>query len=451
MRRSRADAVRGSAISTDARHAVAAVAALLAHGVAMPPAALPAQEPARAELTLVGVPLAGRVVDAATGRGVPDADVRLAGVDSVVLRTDAAGAWNGVALRPGHYVVRVRRLGYSAATMSTVLRAGAPAQLTLTLDAVPLALDQVVVTAARRAQRLADAVTTIEVVSRTDIERTGASDLGSVLTERTGIQLQGGMPAGAGVMLQGLGSERVLVLLDGQPVAGRISGIFDISRIPTSVVERIEVVKGPQSTLYGTDAMGGVVNIITRSPGPGAAGATLTATAGTQARRESAASVTLGRGALTSRWDAAYRSTGMTPGRSERIGALARRTDGAAKVRWSADSARFIEASVLALDERQRWRSSAFYNFGDNRQWNGRLTGAWRGGRHRLAPAVHASVYDHVFRASTEPKPIQGDTGQRQRQRVYQAELLYNGRFGAHAVDAGAQVRRDETRRRRPA
>jgi outer membrane receptor for ferrienterochelin and colicins len=416
--------------------------ALLALAAVAPASVLGAQQdPALAERAR----LHGRVTDAATGRGLEGAEVLILGPDTLRIRTDAEGGWTSGELRPGRWVVRARRLGYAAAQRTIALRAGATERLTIALDAAPLALDQVVVTAARRPQRLADAVTTTEVVTREDIARTGASDLASVLTEQTGIQLQGGMPAGAGVMLQGLGSERVLVLLDGQPIAGRISGLFDISRIPTSVVERIEVVKGPQSTLYGTDAMGGVVNIITRSPETGALGAAFTATGGTQARRDGAASVTLGRGAFTSQWDIARRSTEITPGRAEGAGALAARTDGAAKLRWSADSVRFVEASVLALDERQRWRTSAFYNFGDNRQWSGRVTGAWQRGAHRIAPTVYASVYDHLSRASTESKPIEGDTGQRQRQRVYQAELLYNGSFGAHALDVGTQVRRDET------
>jgi outer membrane receptor for ferrienterochelin and colicins len=421
--------------------------AVLLHAVALgaTASALSAQEPVPAVAPAADGRLSGRVTDAAMGRGMADAEVFVSGPDSAWMRTDAGGGWSTVALRAGHYRVRARRLGYVAATVTIELRAGAHERVALTLTAAPLALDQVVVTAARRAQRLADAVATTEVVSRADIERTGASDLASVLTEQTGIQLQGGIPAGAGVMLQGLGSERVLVLLDGQPIAGRIGGVFDISRIPTAVVERIEVVKGPQSTLYGTDAMGGVINIITRTPARDALGATLAATGGTQTRRDGVASFAFGRGALTSQWDLARRSTEMTPGRADGTGALATRTDAAAKVRWSPDSARFVEASMLALDERQRWRTSAFYNFGDNRQWSGRLTGAWQGGRHRIAPTVYASVYDHVSRASTEPKPIAGDTGQRQRQRVYQAEVLYTGRFGAHAIDLGTQVRRDET------
>src|SRR5690606_37747334 len=114
---------------------------------------------------------------------------------------------------------------------------------------------------------LADVPVPTEVVSAEEIRRSGASDVAAVLVERTGIQLQGGHPAGSGLMLQGLGSERVLVLVDGQPFIGRLSGQIDLSRLPAAVIERIEVVKGPQSTLYGSEAMVGVVNVITRPVG----------------------------------------------------------------------------------------------------------------------------------------------------------------------------------------
>ena len=242
----------------------AALAAILLLGASAPPAS--AQEVPAAAAVAAGRAV-GRVTDAATGRGMPEVEVRLNGPDTAAVRTDADGRWIVARLRAGRYTVRARRLGYAAETASIEVVDGGERAVALALDAVPLALDQVVVTSARRAQRLADAVTTTEVVSRADIERTGASDLASVLTEQTGIQLQGGMPAGAGVMLQGLGSERVLVLLDGQPIAGRISGVFDISRIPTSVVERIEVVKGPQSALYGQNTFSGAINYVTNTPG----------------------------------------------------------------------------------------------------------------------------------------------------------------------------------------
>ena len=111
----------------------------------------------------------------------------------------------------------------------------------LTPRALPL--DALVVTAGRRLQALKDVPVPTEVVSAEEIRRSGASDVAAVLVERTGIQPQGGHPSGSGLMLQGLGSERVLVLIDGQPFIGRLSGSIDCPPA-VAAVERIEVVKG---------------------------------------------------------------------------------------------------------------------------------------------------------------------------------------------------------------
>ncbi len=389
--------------------------------------------------------IGGRVTAADTRAPIAGAEVLLVGADTLRLRSDADGAWRTARLARGTYRLRVRAMGYAVRdTQLEVVEADI--QWEAALAPAARALDQLVVTASRRAQRLGDAVTTVEVVSRADLERTGAADLSAVLTEHTGIELQGGHPAGAGVMLQGIGSERVLILLDGQPVAGRLSGTFDISRIPVAMVERVEVVKGAQSTLYGSEAMGGVVNIITRPPASGSRleGSVL-ATAGEQGRRDVGSRLTVGRGALAVAGDVSRRYVETAPGVEEARGALAARLDGALKVRWAPDSARHLEFNTLALDERQRWRTGSFYGFSDNVQVNARVGGAWTLGRHRVAPGLSLSHYEHTARASAFELPIAGDTGQRQVQRVAQAEVLYAGTYSrAFLVDAGVQLRVDE-------
>jgi outer membrane receptor for ferrienterochelin and colicins len=122
---------------------------------------------------------------------------------------------------------------------------------------------QSVVTASRTETRLADVPIATEVISRREIERSGARDVGDVLALHPGMQLTRSF-AGVEVMLQGLDSQYVLILIDGQRVIGRVNGAIDLSRIPTDDIERIEIVRGPSSALYGADAIGGVVNIITR-------------------------------------------------------------------------------------------------------------------------------------------------------------------------------------------
>jgi outer membrane receptor for ferrienterochelin and colicins len=129
----------------------------------------------------------------------------------------------------------------------------------------PIPGEVVVVTGSRTEQILSEAVVATEVVTREQIEQSGAEDAAQALRALPGVQITETF-RGAGVRMQGLDSEYVLVLVDGQRVVGRRDGVLDLSRIPAERIERIEVVKGAASALYGSDAIAGVVNVITRQP-----------------------------------------------------------------------------------------------------------------------------------------------------------------------------------------
>jgi outer membrane receptor for ferrienterochelin and colicins len=120
-----------------------------------------------------------------------------------------------------------------------------------------------VVTGSRTESRLADAPIATEVITRTDIERLGARDAAEVLAGQPGVQIDRSFN-GASVSLQGLDPQYVLILIDGQRMIGRIEGAIDLTRLPVDDIERIEIVRGPSSALWGADALGGVINIITR-------------------------------------------------------------------------------------------------------------------------------------------------------------------------------------------
>ncbi len=98
----------------------------------------------------------------------------------------------------------------------------------------------------------------------------GALRLGDVLREQTGLSLVA--DHGQGIQIQGLGSEYTLLLVDGEPLIGRTAGTLDLTRVAVGNIQRVEVVKGPASALWGSDALAGVVNIITQKPQPGLRG-----------------------------------------------------------------------------------------------------------------------------------------------------------------------------------
>ncbi|MCC7633646.1 TonB-dependent receptor domain-containing protein [Stenotrophomonas rhizophila] len=136
-------------------------------------------------------------------------------------------------------------------------------------------LDTVVVTASGNQQWIKDAPASISVISREDIERQPVHDLGTLLSRIPGVT--GGLSAAgeqSKIKLRGMPSNYTLILVDGKRVGSSAStnyrpdlGRQDLNWIAPDQIERIEVVRGPMSSLYGSDAMGGVINIITRRIG----------------------------------------------------------------------------------------------------------------------------------------------------------------------------------------
>jgi outer membrane receptor for ferrienterochelin and colicins len=122
---------------------------------------------------------------------------------------------------------------------------------------------QTVVTGTRTPVKLEDAVVPTEVITRQQIESYGVRDLGQLLGQQPGVEIFYTF-RGAGIRLQGLDPEYVLILVDGERVTGRVGNTIDLSRFSLRDVDRIEIVKGPAAALYGADAIGGVINLITR-------------------------------------------------------------------------------------------------------------------------------------------------------------------------------------------
>ncbi len=130
---------------------------------------------------------------------------------------------------------------------------------------------EIIVTGDRRARARSEATTRTEVISREEIVKSGAVNAADALEFQPGVEIRRGI-RGRSLRLQGLDPQYVLILVDGERVVGRIDNAIDLTRIKAGEIERIEIVKGASSALYGSDAIGGVVNIITRSAKGGAYG-----------------------------------------------------------------------------------------------------------------------------------------------------------------------------------
>ncbi len=211
--------------------------------------------------------LAGTVTGAPGDSGLARATIFVQGT---LLRTltDARGAYR-IRVPPGTYTVRAAALGFAAATQAGVhVSPGDSARADFALERQVVALPGLVVTASREEQQRSESPASIAVIPQADLSRRSVVTLAQALPYASGATYAGGQfdIRGAAGLSGGVGS-RVLLLLDGHPILTGDTGELDFEALPVLGVQRIEIVKGPYSALYGSNALGGVINIVT-SPVP---------------------------------------------------------------------------------------------------------------------------------------------------------------------------------------
>ncbi len=127
------------------------------------------------------------------------------------------------------------------------------------------ALQEVVITGHAKNVLAENSIYRVQLIGEKKLQQLATQNIADALQYETGLNQQQDNLLGSSVNMQGIGSQNVKVLLNGMPINGRENGNIDLNTISTHNVERIEYIKGPMSVLYGTDALGGVINIITKS------------------------------------------------------------------------------------------------------------------------------------------------------------------------------------------
>ena len=170
-------------------------------------------------------------------------------------------------------------------------------------------LDEVVVTATRTATTVDASLAPVEVIDRDDIRRSQARSLQELLRGRAGISLatQGGAGKLSTVFMRGAESDHVVVLVDGVRVGSPTSGLVSFQDLPIDLVDRVEIVRGPRSALYGSEAIGGVIQVFTRRD-RGRIAPRASATLGSHGQSGGSAGIGGGGDAAWFGVDAAYRS-----------------------------------------------------------------------------------------------------------------------------------------------
>lgn len=143
-------------------------------------------------------------------------------------------------------------------------------------DSAEKILDEVVVTGTRTENKVSNLPLPIQVISAKNIQLSGSQKLIDILQMQTGLviannplgtALQGyPNPFGDGIQMQGLDPAYTLILVNGEPLVGRNAGIINLGRIAIGNIKQIEIIRGPATCLYGSDALAGVINIITQEP-----------------------------------------------------------------------------------------------------------------------------------------------------------------------------------------
>lgn len=195
---------------------------------------------------------------------LPYANVVLA--DSVVIQTDSAGAFRFEYLPKGTYTIEVSYLGYSAVLQSVMVPTGAPLEVVLSADEV--VFDEVVVTGTRTFKRQTESAVIVHVVDSKKLRQVQACNLSEGLRFQPGLRVENNCQTCGYTQLRmnGLGGGYSQILINGRPIFSPLTGLYGLEQIPVNMIDRIEVVRGGGSSLYGSSAIGGTVNVLTKIP-----------------------------------------------------------------------------------------------------------------------------------------------------------------------------------------
>ena len=285
----------------------------------------------------------GRVADA-NGAALPGASITLHNLSTGLERNSVAsadGSFTFPGVRDGRFRLTATITGFTATSVIVEL----PRNQAITLQLEPAALaERITVISGSRQEELRESLNTkVDVIGRNRIRDMGYESVAEVLQELPGVLTRRGSASGnsgsGGEQIQGIDSRQVLVLFDGQPVIGARgikSGIINLDRQSIGNLESIEVVKGASSALYGSDAIGGVINQITRDP-KAPVELNLTASGGSQGRADYRSEIGFGGEKFSAFFSGERHKQNpfdLTPTTFDTTGAGFGRTDAYAKLRY---------------------------------------------------------------------------------------------------------------------
>jgi outer membrane receptor for ferrienterochelin and colicins len=187
------------------------------------------------------------------------------------LNKPAAANENGeysIELPAGTYTVTATAVGLKSQTQTATVIADSEIELNFTLDNSVLQLDQVVITASRTKQNRQEAPVIVTVTNSAVLQKTQSISLSEGLNFQPGLRMETNCQncGFSQVRMNGLDGAYSQILLDSRPIFSALNGVYGLDQIPANMIERIEVVRGGGSALYGSNAIAGTINVITKDP-----------------------------------------------------------------------------------------------------------------------------------------------------------------------------------------
>ena len=211
--------------------------------------------------------IAGHVIVKGTEESIPFATVMILGTNRGAVSNEE-GQFEFRKLAAGKYTLRVQVMGYKTQEKTITVSAEATSVVHFQMEEVSFTTDEVVVSANRNEVSRKAAPVVVNVMSAKLFETVNSTDLAKSLNFQSGLRVENncqncGFPR---VRINGLEGPYSQILINSRPIISALSGVYGLEQIPVNMIERVEVVRGGGSALYGANAVGGTINIITKDP-----------------------------------------------------------------------------------------------------------------------------------------------------------------------------------------
>ncbi len=209
--------------------------------------------------------LFGHVVDE-TGEHIPFVNLVIKDT-RIGTATDITGHYMITNIPPGNHILVIQHVGHKTKEMPFSIAQRESKEFDITLETISVALEQVVISGSLKEQTLRNSPVRIEVLNATFLQKMPSNNLMQSIGMINGVQqvTACGVCGTNEIRINGLEGSNTAVLIDGMPIMGALASVYGLNGIPNALIERVEVIKGASSTLYGSEAIGGIINIITKT------------------------------------------------------------------------------------------------------------------------------------------------------------------------------------------